>query len=224
MTSGWFTYLRSILEAGYFLAGIVIAVFAGLGLKQISLTKKIATTSAKREALKFAAERCQYYSNNCVPAHTRVHQEHERLKLTFLKTPLQFSIDTQTNNKVVRKRIHFSTFDMRAYVAQYDKMRGVIVACCNEMEGFAIPFAAKVADDELGFQETAGSFCLMVEQMIGMIAVLRTTGARYESTLTVYERWKSRIVAENLEGPVKQMQEIQRIAAQKGKVMPDDAF
>lgn len=224
MTLGWFGYVRSILEVGYFLAGILIAVFAGLGLKQISLTKKIAATNAKRESLKFAAERCQYYANTCVPAISKVHQEHDRLRLTFLRTSLPFSIETQTINKVKRKQVKFQAFDRNAYVAQYDKMKVEIVVCCNEMEAFAIPFAAKVADDELGYQETAGSFCQMVEHMIGMIAILRTIGARYESTLTVYERWKNRLVAESLEGPVRQMQEIQRVAAQRGKVPVDEAF
>jgi len=108
MASGWFGVLRSILELCYFVAGIVIAVFAGLGLRQFTLTKRIATTSAKREALKFAAERCQYFANRCVPAYSRVHAEHERLKLTFLKTPLRFSIETQTANPEVQPKVRNS--------------------------------------------------------------------------------------------------------------------
>ena len=120
MTSGWFGYLRSILEIGYFLAGIVIAFFAGLGLKQISLTKKIATTSAKREALRFAAERCEYYANTCVPASSELGAEHERLKLTFLKRQLQFTINTVEANNLEIKTPGFTNFDRNLYAGEYN--------------------------------------------------------------------------------------------------------
>jgi hypothetical protein len=223
-TPTWFGYLRSILEVFYFLAGIVIAVFAGLGLKQISLTKKIATTSAKREAIRFAAERCEYYANTCVPASAELRAEHERLKLTFLNKRLQFSINTVKANNVESKSPVFTNFDRNFYATEFNKMVVVIVKHCNALEAFAIPFAARVADDELGYQETASAFCKMVEKIIGMIQILREGGARYESTLTLYERWKNRLIAEDLEGQVKQMQAMHRVATEKAKVPADQEF
>jgi len=207
MTSGWFANLRSI-------SNIVIAIAVAYGLKQIGLTKKIATSDAKRESLKFAAERCQHYADKCVGAHNVLIAASDRLKLNFLRSGLQFSI--------VDKQIRFTAFNEPAYAAQYEKARTEIVTCCNELEAFAIPFAAGVADDDLGFQETAASFCQLVEQLIGMIALLRKTGARYESTLVLYERWKSRLVAQSLEEPMKQMREIHKQASEKGKVKPTD--
>jgi hypothetical protein len=214
-TSGWFANIRAALELLFFISNMVIAAAVVFGLKQISLTKKIATSDARRESLKFAAERCQYYADKCVSAHNAVLAEQNRLKINFLAVGLQFTI--------VNKQIQFLTpFNEQVYAAQYDRMRPPILDCCNGMEAFAIPFAAGVADDELGFQETAASFCNLVEQLIGMIAVLRKTGARYESTLVIYERWKSRLVAQSLEGQMKQMQAIHRQASEKGKVKPAD--
>jgi len=107
---------------------------------------------------------------------------------------------------------------------QYAKMPNDIVACLNSLEAFAIPFAAGVADDEVGFQETAGTFCQIVEQLIGMVIVLRRTGARYESTVKVYDRWKSRLVAQDLEGKMKLMQQQHKTMAEKGKIKPRDSY
>jgi len=69
MNSGhWFETLRAILELLYFAAGIAIAVAAFFGLRQIRLTKQIAIKNAKREDLKFAAERCQYFAERVAGA------------------------------------------------------------------------------------------------------------------------------------------------------------
>lgn len=215
MNSGWFLNLRAALELSYFVAGIVIAFFAAFALQQIALTKKIAAANAKRESLRFAAERRQYYAETCVVLQTRVVNEHTRLGLSFLNHP-QFSI---VDGGVLPQNLNQGML-----AQQYAKMPNDIVTCLNSIEAFAIPFAAGVADDEVGFQETAGTFCQIVEQLIGMVIILRTTGARYESTIKVYDRWKSRLVAQDLEGKMKRMQEQHREMAAKGKIKRADPY
>jgi hypothetical protein len=216
MTPSWVSELRSILELSYFAANIAMAIAVWLGLNQLGLTKKIATKNAKRESLKFAAERCQYYAEHCVDLHSRVVNEHHRLGLTFLKPPLpSFSI--------VDGEIKPERFDEAALAQQYTKISSLIW-CLNSLEAFAIPFAAGVADDEIGFQETAAAFCAMVEPLIGVIFLLRRLGNRYESTVKIYDRWKSRLVAQNLEGKMKQIQEQHKAVAEKGKVKVTDPF
>jgi hypothetical protein len=217
MTSGWVTNLRSILELAFFTSNIVIAVAVVYGLKQIRLAKQIATSDARRESIRFAAERCQYYAEKCVALHAHVGREHERLGLTFLKTKLQFSI--------VDGEIKPKPFDENALTQQFQKMNIDIVALLNSVEAFAIPFAAGVADEEVGFQETAVAYCALVEQQIGMVFLLRyRVGTRFESLVKVYDRWKSRLVAQDLEGKMKQMQEQHKAAAQKGKIKSADPF
>jgi hypothetical protein len=82
-----------------------------------------------------------------------------------------------------------------------------------------------VADDEVGFQETAVAYCALVEQLIGMVFLLRyRVGTRFESLVKIYDRWKSRLVAQGLEGKMKEMQEQHKVAVQKGKIKPTDPF
>jgi hypothetical protein len=203
----------------YFVAGIAIAIIAGFGLKQIALTKKIATANAKRESLKFAAERCQYYAEKCVPLFDKVCSEHKKLGLTFLNTAPQFSI--------VDGEIRFHNLDQAALSAlskQYSQMTTDLIQCLNSAEAFAIPFAAGVADDEVGFQETAAAFCREVEQLIGALFLLRKGGMKFESTVKVYDHWKSRLVALGIEDKMKQMQEQHKKVAEKGKIKPPDTY
>jgi hypothetical protein len=216
MTSGWVTNLRAVLELLYFVADIAIAFFAALALKQITLTKRIATASAKRESLKFAAERCQYYAERCSPLLDAMVKEHDRQGLTFFKTPTQFSI--------VEGEIITTNLNIPSLVQQYAKMPGAIVDTLNSLEAFAIPFAAGVADDDLGFQETGSTFCKLVDRVIAMIVVLRKVGDRYESTIKVYDRWKSRLVAQDLEGKMKKMQQQHKTLAEKGKINATEPY
>jgi len=87
------------------------------------------------------------------------------------------------------------------------------------MEAFAIPFVARVADDELGFQETAASFCRSMSNHMILIAVTRTHGPRYESAVRLYESWNARLEAQKLEPLVQSMYEKIK-AAEKAKILP----
>jgi hypothetical protein len=63
-----------------------------------------------------------------------------------------------------------------------------------------------------------------VEQLIGMVILLRLTGVRYESLIKTYDHWKSRLMARDLEGKMKKMQEQHKTVAEKGKIKPTDTF
>jgi hypothetical protein len=215
MTSGWVANLRAVLELLFFISNIVIAAAVVYGLKQIALTKKIATSDARRESLKFAAERCQYYADHCVPADTKLRSQHQPLNLTYLATGrVPFSI--------VEGEIRTQFFNDKVWTPEFMRAGVLIADCLNSLEAFAIPFAAGVADDELGYQEAASSFCQLVEQHIAMIVLFRRMGPRYESTIRLYDRWKSRLVAQQTEGQLKKLQELHKQTSEKGKVKQTD--
>src|SRR5580700_2217251 len=89
----WFETLRAILEVWFFAAGVVVAIAAIMGLHQIKLTKQIATKNAKREDLKFAAERCQYFAEKVVALQVTVVEEQRKLGSTLLsQVPAKFEI------------------------------------------------------------------------------------------------------------------------------------
>lgn len=217
MNSGWVYDLHTILELAYFAAGIAIVVIAGFGLKQLtiaaeqlSLTKKIATRNEKRESLKFAAERCQYFAEKCVVGQVDLLAAYRNLGITYPGPRVKFSI--------VNEEIEFETFDQSLVARLYTSMTNVMLTFLNSLEAFSIPFAADLADDEVGFRAIAFGFCQMVEESIGVLILLRASGVRYESTIKLYDRWKSRLLAQNLEGKMRGIQEQYKVVAEKGKV------
>ena len=49
-------------------------------------------------------------------------------------------------------------YDIKRVTPEWTKVNNEVVDFLNKSESFAIPFAAGVADDAIGFQETAASF------------------------------------------------------------------
>lgn len=93
-----------------------------------------------------------------------------------------------------------------------------IVMFLNKCESFAIPFAAGVADDDIGFQETAASFVSVVSAYSPAIYYLRQTqGVRYASVLKLWNIWHDRMVAVALAPAIKGIQDLVD-AAEKNRI------
>jgi hypothetical protein len=202
--------LWNILQGLYYVAGIAIAVAAFIGLGQLNLTREIAKTNAKREALKFAAERCQYFAEHTVPDHSKLAQAYFRLRLTFLTSNPQWQI---VNGEIVNH--NFDAAAQAVQDAEVPQIMTELVYSLNSIEAFAIPFVAKVADDDIGYQETALGLCQQVKQLIPAIFYMRRkNAARYESTVQLFDRWNKRLVASAMAPHMKSLEAFIRDAGQ----------
>jgi hypothetical protein len=208
-----FTVIRSVLEIAYFVSGIIIAVAALYGLKQISLTKKIWERNAKRENVKLAIETCRYFAHDAVPALTAEAQDYQRQRLTFSAVKRQFNI--------ANGELTCPNFDA-AFVAQQTRQFDSAIAYLNIIEGFAIPFTAGVADDEIGFRETAPSFCAgILLNLPVLMSIKLQQGVKFQSSLILFERWYRRLVAEAVASSLKQLQDIQKAMGGPNVQQPD---
>jgi hypothetical protein len=197
---GWLATTRAILELLYFASGVAIAIFAFLGLRQVKLgleqlriTKEIANTNAKREAVKLAAEQCRYFAEDCVRAMTEAHDEYHKKGFKFL-TP--HPAQGQPPFLLQNGEIISHSFDLKAL---NDEMLecGSVVLYLNSLEAFAIPFAAGLANEDIGFTETARPFCQGLQEAMPALFQLRQTNrGRYESAVKLYEMWSRRLAAE----------------------------
>jgi hypothetical protein len=219
MWSGW-PVVRSILEALYFVAGIVIAVAAVIGLKQLSLgleqlraTKDIAKNNALRSALEFATERCQYYADKIVPAHEAFRQLCLAAGCTFLPLSNKWAVK---NGEILPD----PAFKQANFQSQFDALRVAIPAFLNSLEAFAIPFVARVADDDLGYQETGISFCSVVKETMAFLFYMRqmSFSGPYQSTLRLYERWDGRRNAEEIGRALKKAERAAKQVPKPGKI------
>jgi len=217
---GWLATTRAILELSYFASGIVIAVFAFLGLRQIKLgleqlkiTKEIAKTNAKRESVKFASDQCRYFAEIALPLRFRMLQEYTRAKWTFLSDPkppdrLLFVIQ---DGEIASNR-----FDLKALDEQFPNTGEIVVNYLNALEAFAIPFASGVADEEIGYRETARAFCQDMQRCMPVIFQMRNENlARYESSMRLFVLWNNRLAAEAAAPVMKAMGELKKAAEER---------
>ncbi|HXN99281.1 MAG TPA: hypothetical protein VN881_09430 [Candidatus Acidoferrales bacterium] len=204
--------IRATLEALYFLSGVGILIAALYGLKQLKLTKelaenglrqleltqRLADSDSKRESVKLAATQCRYFAEIVVPALDAVLRDYLHQKLTFLNVPPgQPPAFVLHEGKFVQAK-----YDAQLIEAQWLNIAPKMVTYLNAVESFAIPFAAKVASDEIGFQETSANFCTGVSTLMPVIYhLMQTQKVGYPSLLMLYCIWNNRIAA-NVAAPL----------------------
>lgn len=222
----YYKTIHDILELLYFGAGIGIAIFAGLGLRQIKiasdqlrLTKEIVEANKKRESVKLAAEQCRYYAEAVVPANSKLGAECHRVQ-THAFDPQKQTHRPQPLFTVLDGEIKQVNWDLAILQADWMKIGDLTVEFLNKAECFAIPFAAGVADDSIGYQETAAAFCAQVNALLPAIWHLKQTqNVNYKSILTLFGIWNNRLTADRIAPAYKGMQQlIQAVDREKDKI------
>ncbi len=218
---GWLATTRAVLELLYFVSSIVIAVAAVFALTQIRLTKQIAKANARRESVKLAAELCRYFAETVVPLGSKATEDYNRLGLKFLGV---FPPPGQAAFVIQSGEIVSHHFNLKQLAEELPKIQAV-VTYLNALEAFAIPFAAGVADEDIGYRETARPFHQAAQTCMPAIFQLRVLQAgRFESVVRLYASWNRRLAAEVTAPVMKAMQELARDAG-KDRIKPlDEGF
>jgi len=203
----WLPYVRTILELLYFVAGISIAVAAFIGLQQVkaaaaqvkiasdqlNFSREIASNSAKREAAKLAAEQCKYFAEKCVPAFKVLLDKYKGQNLSFLQSRLR-----PNEPQFVIKEGEFVNVNCDAALAikEFPQVEMEGLAYLNGLEYFAMLFAAGVADEDIGYRETALAFCEGVNYCMVAVYHLRSQNhGRFDSVIRLFEVWNRRTTA-----------------------------
>jgi len=219
--NGWFAAIRAILELLYFASGIVIAVAAVRALTQIAVTKQIAKKNSRRESVKLAAELCKYFAESVVSARHKAVEEYKKGGFTCLEVLVPRG---QEPFVIKDGEITDPYFNLKQLGEELPYFNSAIMYL-NTMEAFAIPFVAGVADEDIGYTETAIAFCLGAKHYMPVIFMLRVVNAgRFESIVKLYETWNKRVAAERSAPALKAMQELAK-DAEKGRIKPlDEGF
>jgi hypothetical protein len=219
VTTTWFTVVRAVLEVLAFLSTVALAVAGVLALAQIRITRQIAKTNARRESVKLAADLCKYYAETVVPNHDKANIDYKTSALKYLSVfaPAGQGPFILQNGEIVA---HF--FNVKLLADELPK-HSAAVHFLNMLEAFAIPFAAGVADDDIGYRETARPFCQAVLNYMPAIFQLRVQNSgRYESIVKLYETWNTRLAAELAAPAMKAMQQLTESA--KARIKPLEDF
>ncbi len=217
---GWFATTRAILELVYFVSGIIIAVAAVLALSQIRLTKQIARANSRRESVKLAADLCKYFADPVVPLWGKADDDCAKAGVKCLTVT---AVPGQPTFLIKDGEIVNHQFNLRQLIDDSPKLNSA-VTYLNALEAFAIPFAAGVADEDIGYRETARPFLQGVQTYMPVIYHLRITNrGRFESIIRLYATWSKRLAADVNAPIVKALQDLVRDAT-KDRIKPLDEF
>ena len=198
--------LRPIFETIYFLSSIGVVIGVWVAARQLRLTRKIADTGVKRESAKLAADQCRYLADTALPAFEKFCNKYNSARLTFLS---KRRLAGQPLIQVTDGEFKNANHDPDALNKEWDSIKSELIGYLNDIEYFAMPFAAGVADEKVAFPVAALPFVGAVNTGIIGLYQLRAMGAgKYESTLKLYGIWFLRLASAAAASAMPQMQEL----------------
>lgn len=202
--------LRSYLELAYFAAGVVLAVTALYGLKQIYLLKRDIATRNERAAKEKAIEYSSRYLKDfvtlidtCAEACRQAH-----VPSTYSGPIGDFNPESLSQGALAEgaKRFHAARWHL----------------ALNELEVVAAAFMSGVADEALGFSMIGGTFCASVQGSYDIVTMMapKKEGKFYRNIISLYNVWAPRLTEAELElaraDIAQRLTELPKAAAIKG--------
>ncbi|QDJ52823.1 hypothetical protein [Bordetella hinzii] len=165
------TEIRPYFELVYFLTGgPVLAVLAGLALKQITVAKANARIAAQREAYRLAAEQVKVWLGEIVPLSNSLNQACKERGLDF--DSLGEIIET---DKEIQLRLKAGWADT---VMNPDNREAVeaFLALVNRLETFSVFFTSKIAAERMAFDSIGHGFVRYVTPLVPMLFIVGGDG------------------------------------------------
>ena len=184
------TNFRALLEALYFVSGVVLAAGLLIAIKQLKQQKELSKTQNRRDSFKIAAERCEHFGKEIVRMAIDLDKAFEADKVLLLK-----------KCKVTRtdKGLKMESKDMTAAdAAAANKHADKISILFNSIEGFSLFFFTGVADDKVGFLACGKCFVDLFEKHFPLYAMSDSLKDNALATQAIYYRWRERLIQKDL--------------------------
>lgn len=177
------------LEALSYVATVGVFIAALVGLKQISVTKKIAKTTSQRDSLKLSSDQIRLYLETIIPKTNELFDEVEKQKIKmFDKSSFELKDDAIEVTYGV---------DKKQALDEMTKLIPVLLPVLNSLEAFATYFISQLADESLAFKSIGRSYCRTVKKYMPVIATLGGN-THFQNLIELYRIWQARIDKEEL--------------------------
>lgn len=190
--------LRPYLELLYFITGgPVLALFAFLALKQITVAKQNARTASQREAYRIAAEQVQSYASDIVPLLNDLDRLIDEKKISGFS---EAKIEAEKNGIKVKNKWGEGDIDKLIEIAP------TLVTTLNRLEVFALFFTSRIAAEQVAYSSIGATYVRSVNKLLPAFIGLATEKS-YENILKLFLLWHQRRETERL---VQEKAEIQK--------------
>ena len=182
--------LRPYLELLYFITGgPVLAVFAFLALKQITVAKQNALTASQREAYRIAAEQVKCYAHEVVPLLDELDKLIEEKAINVFS-----NAQIEVEDSGVRVKNEWSDSDLDKLI----EIAPILTSALNRLEVFALFFTSRVASEQIAYSSIGATYVLSVKKILPAFIGLANRN-NYENILKLFLLWHQRRQSEQLE-------------------------
>jgi len=189
--------LKTLLEIAGSVSGILIAVFAYLGLKQLKIAKDSITISSKRDAYKVTADKVGAFGDHIIPIINDLDEKITKKKITFF---------SEAEVQIEEKGFRVKTPQGEKHAKDLMSLSADLTIVFNTLEAFAIYFTSGVASEELAFTSVGMAYCDSVKKYLPAIIMASENGKYYNHLLRLFSRWNKRISKMNLMKSEKEIQ------------------
>lgn len=196
-----FESARAVLELVYFVSAPVLAVLAGVGLRQIKVARDTAKMHARREALSIAAQQCDHYLTDIIPLQNRLDDAIEAKGITYLEAA-KVSVD----HEGVRVNFNWPP----DFLDQVQRIMPDLMPVLNSMEAFSVFFVSGAADEQVAFSSVGVPFCDSTRPLLPDIVPYLEAGY-FRNLFKLFMIWNTRIESDKL---LQQRDELEKLLAQ----------
>jgi hypothetical protein len=189
----WDSWIRPVLEALYFLAGIGLFATVFIALKQLRLLKEDMRTKNKRASVEKSIEYLHWFSTDFIPKTNPI---------------LDSLIGVHNAESFIDNMNREFVFDDKVSPTNTEVVN-MIVACrdlgavdiLNQLEYFSSTMTSGLADEELAFNPLSTIYCDITERLYPLICEFRKEGntKMFSNIVKLYGIWKDRVEKIDLE-------------------------
>jgi predicted peroxiredoxin len=206
--------LRYWLELAYFASGVILAVFAAFGLRQLILAKQSLKIAAeglrttkndiqirvKREAVVIAAKQCEKFAEEVIPNYA---DGIATAANSGVKVFTWVLLDDNFDEETIKEKDEASEWIQQ--LRKVKEAQRALLRVLNQHEAFAMYFAHGAADEEMAYPAVGTVFCDHIRVLAPLLISLRMhekpkiSSGLFQNTIDLYVLWSNRAKHASLE-------------------------
>lgn len=174
---------RPYIELIYFISSSSLAFLAYKALDQIKVAKNATQVQSKRESIKLAAERCEYFHKEVQPEVIRFFDNLKSKDIKFLDE-CEVVVDAET----IKFKPSKDKEDLKKLIEEMDSFEPLF----NKLEIFSMYFTGKIASEDFAYHALGTSYCKLVERLIPLL-MMNFFKEECKHIMALFSIWNPRI-------------------------------
>ncbi|MFM4846994.1 hypothetical protein ACEUDP_20040 [Aeromonas caviae] len=152
--------LKPYVEIIYLISGPTLVFFAYKALEQIKVARETSRTQSRRESIRLAAERCEFFHKEVEPEITKFFSRLKEMDITFLE-----KCEVNIEAGKIKFKAYKDDEELKKLVNELDTFASLF----NKLELFSMYFTGRIANEEFAYHALGKTYCKLVEKLIPLL-------------------------------------------------------